>query len=79
VLTLPDRNIPLQTTANRQGSAEPSVGGTETSELPFAIVDGPVAMAPRVTLLELPGGHACRLEQMDRFLDAMEVHLTRNS
>jgi pimeloyl-ACP methyl ester carboxylesterase len=56
-----------------------AVKGTETSELLGAIVDGLVAMAPRVTLLELPGGHACHLEQMDRFLDAMEAHLTRTS
>jgi pimeloyl-ACP methyl ester carboxylesterase len=56
-----------------------AVKGTETSELLGAIVDGLVATAPRVTLLELPGGHACHLEQMDRFLDAMEAHLTRTS
>jgi pimeloyl-ACP methyl ester carboxylesterase len=55
-----------------------AVKGTETSELLGAIVDGLVATAPRVTLLELPGGHACHLEQMDRFLNEMEAHLTRN-
>jgi pimeloyl-ACP methyl ester carboxylesterase len=54
-----------------------AVKGTETSELLGAIVDALAATAPRVTLLELPGGHACHLEQLDRFLEALEAHLSR--
>jgi pimeloyl-ACP methyl ester carboxylesterase len=51
------------------------VRGTETSELLGAVVDAVVATAPQVTLLELPGGHACHIEQIDRFLEALETHL----
>lgn len=50
------------------------VKGTETSEDMKAIVDYLTANAPRGKLLELPGGHACHIENFDRFLDELIEH-----
>lgn len=52
-----------------------AVKGTETAEFLASMVDDIVANAPNVTLLELPGGHACFLEHPEEFRDALEVHL----
>jgi len=51
-----------------------AVKGTETTEDLAAIVDDLVATVPHSTLLELPGGHACHIEHMDRFLDELTSH-----
>ncbi len=52
-----------------------AVKGTETTEDLAAIVDDLVATVPHGRLLELPGGHACHLQNRDRFL----VELIRHS
>jgi len=51
-----------------------AVKGTETTEDLAAIVDDLVATVPRGHLLELPGGHACHLQNMDRFLAELTRH-----
>lgn len=51
------------------------VKGMETAGFLGAIVDDIVANAQHVTLLELPGGHACFLEHPDRFAEALEAHI----
>lgn len=51
------------------------VRGTNTDEQDAAVVDQLVATAPRARLLELPGGHACHIQNMDRFLGELESHL----
>jgi pimeloyl-ACP methyl ester carboxylesterase len=51
-----------------------AVKGTETAELEAAVVDDLAATAPRIRLLELPGGHASHIENMDRFLDELIRH-----
>lgn len=53
------------------------VKGTETTADMGAMVDAIVAQAPNATLLELPGDHACHIEHMDRFLEALEAHLAQ--
>jgi pimeloyl-ACP methyl ester carboxylesterase len=52
------------------------VKGTDTVDFMAAIANGIVANAPNATLLELPGGHTCHLENLDRFLEALDRHLT---
>jgi pimeloyl-ACP methyl ester carboxylesterase len=52
------------------------VKGTDTSEDMIAIVDEVVANAPRSRVLELPGGHACHIENLDRFLEELIEHTT---
>jgi pimeloyl-ACP methyl ester carboxylesterase len=51
-----------------------AVKGTDTTEDLAAIVDDLAAIAPRARLLELPGGHACHLENRDRFLAELTSH-----
>lgn len=38
-------------------------------------VDALARLLPRASLLELPGGHACHIESIDAFLDAMQEHM----
>jgi pimeloyl-ACP methyl ester carboxylesterase len=56
-----------------------AVKGSDTAEILSASVDAIVATVPNATLLELPGGHACHLENSDRFLEALEAHLAGNA
>ena len=54
-----------------------AVKGTDTAPHLAAIVDDIVATTPHTRLLVLPGGHACHLENPDRFLQALIRHATR--
>jgi len=51
-----------------------AVKGTETTEDLATTVDDLVATAPHGRLLELPGGHVCHIENIDRFLDELTRH-----
>lgn len=51
-----------------------AVKGTETTKDLAVIVDDLAASAPRGRLLELPGGHACHLQNLDRFLEELDTH-----
>jgi pimeloyl-ACP methyl ester carboxylesterase len=51
-----------------------AVKGTETAEFEAAVVDDLAVTAPRVRVLELPGGHASHIENIDRFLDELTRH-----
>jgi pimeloyl-ACP methyl ester carboxylesterase len=51
-----------------------AVKGTDATEDLAAIVDDLVAMVPRGRVLELPGGHACHLQNGDRFLSELVGH-----
>lgn len=51
-----------------------AIKGTETTEDLAAIVDDLAAIAPHARPLELPGGHACHIENIDRFLDELFKH-----
>ncbi|MGH9173930.1 MAG: alpha/beta fold hydrolase, partial [Vicinamibacterales bacterium] len=53
-----------------------AVKGTDTTAELAAIVDDLAVTAPRGRLLELPGGHACHLQNMDRFLAELFGHTT---
>jgi pimeloyl-ACP methyl ester carboxylesterase len=50
------------------------VKGTNTTEELAAIVDDLIATVPRGRLLELPGDHACHLQNADRFLEELARH-----
>lgn len=50
------------------------VKGTDTTEQDSAVVHDLVATVPHGRLLELPGGHASHIENMDRFLQEMTGH-----
>lgn len=52
-----------------------AVKGTDTTEQDAAVVDDLVANAPRARLLELPGDHACHIQNIDRFLEELDTHL----
>lgn len=52
-----------------------AVKGTETTEDLAAIVDDLAATAPHGRVLVLPGGHACHLQNMDRFLAELARHI----
>lgn len=52
-----------------------AIKGTDTAEFLAAIVDDIVATAPNATLLGLPVGHACHIENIDRFVEELERHL----
>jgi pimeloyl-ACP methyl ester carboxylesterase len=56
-----------------------AVKGTETTEDLAAIVDDLVATAPQGRLLELPGGHACHIENIDRFLEELAGYTAATS
>lgn len=51
------------------------VKGTNTAKLDAAIVDDLAATVPHGTLLELPGGHACHIQNIDRFLEELDTHI----
>lgn len=51
------------------------VKGSETAADLGAMVDAIVTHAPNAEMLELPGDHACHIENIDRFLEAFEAHL----
>lgn len=50
------------------------VRGTDTTESFVTIAGDIAATAPNATLLELPGGHACHIQHIDRFLEELERH-----
>lgn len=52
-----------------------AVKGTDTTEQDAAAVDDLAAMVPRGRLLELAGGHASHIENIDRFLEELETHI----
>lgn len=51
-----------------------AVKGAETTEDFVAIVDDVAGNAPRGRLLELPGGHACHIQNIERFLEELDAH-----
>jgi pimeloyl-ACP methyl ester carboxylesterase len=53
-----------------------AVKGSDTADFLAAGTERIAAIAPDATLLELPGGHACHIENIDRFLEALEAHLS---
>lgn len=53
-----------------------AVRGTDSTETDVAMAEDIAALAPNATLLELPGDHACHLQNPDRFLEALEAHIT---
>jgi pimeloyl-ACP methyl ester carboxylesterase len=53
-----------------------AVKGTATTEDLAAIVDDLVATVPHGRVLELPGDHACHLQNMERFLAELASHTT---
>lgn len=56
-----------------------AVMGTDSAETDRAITSDIAANAPNATLLELPGDHACHLENSERFLKALEAHIARHT
>ena len=50
-----------------------AVKGTQTTEVLATIVDD-LAAVPHVELLELPGWHACHIENIDSFLEELTRH-----
>ncbi|MGQ0670746.1 MAG: HD-GYP domain-containing protein, partial [Actinomycetota bacterium] len=51
------------------------VKGTVSTEWLRAIVDILGEHYPRATVIDLPGSHACHIESIDAFLEALEAHL----
>lgn len=51
-----------------------AVAGIETTDVLAAIVDDLVALVPNGRLLELPGGHACHIQNPARFLAELAEH-----
>jgi len=51
-----------------------AVKGSETNDVLAAISEDLAEQAPHGRLLELPGGHACHIQNMDRFLVALAAH-----
>jgi hypothetical protein len=49
--------------------------GTITTDWLKKVVDVIGERAPNATVLELPGDHACHIQSIDAFLDALEKHL----
>jgi pimeloyl-ACP methyl ester carboxylesterase len=56
-----------------------AVKGTDTTELEAAVVDELAATVPRARTLELPGGHASHIENIDRFLAELASHTATGS
>ncbi len=52
-----------------------AVMGTESTPSDRAIVGAIATNAPRARLLELPGDHACHLQNLDRFLPELRKHV----
>ncbi len=52
-----------------------AVKGEETTAHLAAIVDDLVATVPHGQRVELPGGHACHIQNMDRFLAELARHI----
>ncbi len=52
-----------------------AVKGTQTTEDLAAIVDDLAATVPHGRVLELPGDHACHLQNPERFLEELTRHL----
>jgi pimeloyl-ACP methyl ester carboxylesterase len=55
-----------------------AVFGSDSCSHDVAIVRTLAATAPKVTLLELPGDHACHLQSGVAFLAALEAHLVQD-
>lgn len=55
------------------------VHGSDTTEVEIETVRELVSNVPHGTLLELPGGHACHIENLDRFLDEMNRHNSKHA
>ncbi len=53
-----------------------AVKGTDTTEQDAAVVNNLVAAVPRGRLLELPGDHASHIQNIDRFLEELDAHIT---
>ena len=53
-----------------------AVKGTDTTEQDAAVVDDLVAAVPRGRMLELPGDHASHIQNIDRFLEELDTHIT---
>lgn len=51
------------------------VKGTDTTEDLAAVVDDIVTAAPLGRLLVLPGGHACHIQNINRFLEELGTHI----
>jgi pimeloyl-ACP methyl ester carboxylesterase len=51
-----------------------AIHGTESQPADIAMTRTLATTAPHGTLLELPGDHACHLQNPDRFLDALRWH-----
>lgn len=56
-----------------------AVKGTDTTEQDAAVVDNLVANAPRARLLELSGDHASHIQNMERFLEELNKHVTESN
>lgn len=54
-----------------------AVKGTNTTEELATIVDDLAAIVPHARVLELPGDHACHLQNIDRFLEEWAKHRRR--
>jgi pimeloyl-ACP methyl ester carboxylesterase len=52
-----------------------AVKGTDTTELEAVVVDELAATVPYDRVLELPGGHASHIENIDRFLEELDTHI----
>ncbi len=50
--------------------------GTETGHVERRVVDLLARLLPNATVVELEGSHAHHIESIDRFLEALEEHLT---
>jgi pimeloyl-ACP methyl ester carboxylesterase len=51
------------------------VRGSETAKWLSRVVDVLAGHLPHASVLELPGGHACHIEDIDAFLAGLERHL----
>ena len=52
------------------------VKGTTTAEWLGRVVDALAERLPNASVLELPGDHACHIQSIDAFLDALDGHLS---
>jgi pimeloyl-ACP methyl ester carboxylesterase len=56
-----------------------AVKGTDATELDAAVVNELAATVPYGRVLELPGGHASHIENIDRFLEELTRHMATTS